>query len=300
MALNEHSLGKTLNNVFARTSRKESPAAAKGSLEVDLNLIRPPSQNPRQQMSNQGLQELADSITAHGVLQPIVVLRQEGGYEVLAGERRYRAAKLAGLQRVPVTVRDEVDPSEIAQLRLIENIQREDLNPIDVAQAYRSLIDEFKLTQEQVATQVGKDRSSVSNSLRLLTLPPKIQPLVADGSLSMGHARALAGMSDEGIAISLARRIVDEGLSVRAVERLVREAAQPVGKDAKPSAKPSKPAHLRELEQNLSRLFDAEVVITERQGKGKISVSFHSKGHFKDIVDLIDQAAQDARRQARM
>jgi len=299
MALNEHSLGKSLTNVFARTGRRESQAGGRGSLEVELNLIRPPADNPRQHMDDQQLQELAASISKHGVLQPIVVLRTDGGYEVLAGERRYRAARLAGLQRVPVTIHDAADPAEIAQLRLIENIQREDLNPIDLAQAYRALIDEFELTQERVAEQVGKDRSSVANSLRLLSLAPGVQELVAERSLSMGHARALAGVSDPATALSIARRVIEEGLSVRAVERLVREQAG--GSGPKPGAAPKgKPPHIRELEQNLGRLFDAEVAISERQGRGKLTVSFHSKGHFKEIVDLLDQAAQDARKSARM
>ncbi|MDA3960447.1 MAG: ParB/RepB/Spo0J family partition protein [Planctomycetota bacterium] len=298
MALNDKALGKSLSNVFARTAKKEPSVGGRGFLEVDLNLIMPPDNNPRTHFGDEALAELAASISKHGILQPIVVAKREGGYEIIAGERRWRAAKQLALAKVPVVVRAKGEPHEVAQLRLIENIQREDLNPIELALAYRALLTDFELTQEQVAEEVGKDRSSVANSLRLLTLPPAIQNLLGDGQLSMGHARALITLGNDRLALALARRAIEEGLSVRAVERLAREAAAgDTSRTEKPSAKKDKPPHIRELEGNLSRLFDAEVAVKERGGKGSLTVRFHSKGHFKAVLQQLESAFADSRKQ---
>lgn len=301
MATDDKALGKSLSKVFANTSRREPSATARGFLEVDLKLLMPPDGNPRQSFDEQALAELAESISKHGILQPIVVAKREGGYEILAGERRWRAAKRLQLPKVPVVVRSKGEPQEVAQLRLIENIQREDLNPLELAAGYRSLIDDFDLTQEQVAEQVGKDRSSVANCLRLLTLPQAIQDLVAQQRLSMGHARALITIDDERQALGLARRAIEDGLSVRALEHLVRSAAQDTEASATvPAPAPAasqrqKPAHIRELEGNLGRLFDADVAIKERGGKGSLTIRFHSKGHFHRVVETLEQAFEAAR-----
>lgn len=297
MALNENSLGKSLSSVFAKTAKKEN-VGGRGFLEVDLNLIIPPSHNPRQHFDEQSLDELAASIQQHGIIQPIVVMKQEGGYEIIAGERRYRAAKRLALSKIPVVVHEREDDRQLAQLRLIENIQREDLNPIELAEAYRQLIQIHGLTQEQAAERVGKDRSSLANSLRLLTLPRGVQSLVASSELSMGHARALAVIDDQDRCLALAKRIVTEGLSVRAAERLVREVGAGEAEKAgpPPPRKRAKPPAIRELEGNLARLFDAEVDVRERGGKGKLTIAFHSKGHFKTVIDQLEQAFAAARR----
>ena len=193
MAANkDDTLGTSLQRVLSTSSRMiPAPAAPnRGMLEIDLALIVPHKNNPRKMFDQDALQELAESIRTHGILQPLVVRKDGPAYEIIAGERRYRAAQLAGLARVPVVIREEADERQLAELRLIENIQRADLNPIEVAEAYRTLLEEHGLTQEDLARRLGKDRSSVSNSIRLLTLPQSVRRLVADGRLSMGHARA--------------------------------------------------------------------------------------------------------------
>ena len=217
MALSDNSLGRSLSDVFAKTVRREP---AKGYLEVDLTLVAPPAVNPRQEFDQQALIELAASVRQHGILQPIVVMKREVGYEVLSGERRLRAAKLAGLTKIPVVVRDDSNPQHLAELRLIENIQRENLNPIELAQAYQALIDQHQLTHDALSERLNKERSSISNSLRLLTLPDELQQLVASRQLTVGHAKILAGCSDPGWQRELARQILDHRLLRIRVDRV--------------------------------------------------------------------------------
>ena len=294
MAMHDNSLGKTMAKVFAKTQRKETSQST-GYLDIDVNLLIPSRHNPRSNFDPEHIEELAQSIQQHGILQPIVVVRRGGGYEIISGERRYRAAQKAGLSTVPVVIHDDVSEEELSALRLIENIQREDLNAIELALGYQNLIKEHGLTQEQIAEQVGKDRSSIANCLRLLTLPKAIQAMVAENSLSAGHARTLIPMTDQDRQRALAHRVINEGLSVRETERLVRS-----GQDAHADgqAKPTrneKPAHIRELEGNLYRLFGAPVHIRERAGKGTLTISFATKGAFKHIVDILDAAFRQSR-----
>lgn len=287
MAFANHGLGKSLSEVFAKTPRREG---GKGFLEVDLGLIIPPSHNPRQVFDEAALDELASSIHQHGILQPIVVMKQESGYEIVSGERRYRAAKKAGLTKVPVVVREGGDdPREVAELRLIENIQRENLNAIELAQAYQALIDDHSLSQEQVAEQVGKQRSSVANSLRLLALPKQIQNEVASGSLSQGHAKALLSCDTDDWRLALGRQIIDEGLSVRDAERLAKR-----GPGTAPPSGPGKPPHIKELEANLLRLFGTKVKIKEKNGKGSLSIQFVGKEQFQRVVTILDKTFKQA------
>lgn len=295
MALNENSLGKSLANVFEKTQKRDS--SSKGSVEVDINLIVPSPDNPRKVIDMQHLDELVQSVLQHGIIQPLVVIRRDGGYEIIAGERRYRAAIKAGLQKVPVVIHDDVSSEQLAEIRLIENIQREDLNPIELAQAYKSLIDAHRLSQEQVADKVGKDRSSVANSVRLLTLVDKVQSFVAQGQLSAGHAKALLSVKDTAVQESLALRTISEGLSVREIERLVKQQGEAPASSTG-SSRTAKPAHIRELEGNLRRLFGAGVQIRERDGRGALTIQFESKGAFKQIVDILDAAFKQAQQDA--
>lgn len=286
MSLADNSLGRSLQEVFARTPRREG---GKGYLEVELSLITPPRANPRTDFDPEALQQLAESIRQHGLLQPIVVLRREVGFEILSGERRWRAAKLAGLDRIPVVVRDESDPQHQAELRLVENIQREQLNPMELARAYQALIAEHGLTHEALATRLNKERATISNALRLLSLPDDVQKQVAAGELSAGHARALLA-ADQAQLRELARRAIAEGLSVREVERL---AKQPVPA-AEGVAAAGKPPHIRELEANLQHLFGSKVGIRERGGKGAITVHFDSKDHYLRVVTLLERFIRQA------
>lgn len=289
MALSDNSLGRSLSDVFAKTVRREQP---KGYLEIDLGLIVPPTANPRTDFDAQALEELAASLRTHGMLQPIVVMKREVGYEVLSGERRYRAAKLAGLTKVPVVVREENDPQHQAELRLIENIQRENLNSIELAKAYQALIETHGLTHDQLADRLNKERSTISNHLRLLGLPEEVQQLVSSGSLSMGHARALAGIADVAWQRALAQRAIDEGLSVREVERLAK--GGPVTVTPIDAARSAKPPHLRELETNLFHLFGTRVTVKERGGKGSMTLHFESKDHFQRVVAIMDRIVKQA------
>lgn len=300
----QQSLGRSLAQVFAKTARREAPEGLRGVLELDLGLIRPGATNPRKHFDDAHLQDLARSIAQHGVLQPIIVLRQESGYEILAGERRWRAARIAGHAKVPAIVHERVDAQTVAELRLIENLQREDLNPIEVAEAYRDLMEHHRLSQEQVADRVGKNRSSVANMLRLLGLPRPLRQVVAEGRLSMGHARALLGCPDPAEQAALAQRCLAEGLSVREIEGLVRAAnlaaASPhPAPSPDPGPAPRQAAHLRELQGNLSRLFDADVQVRERGGKGALTIRFRSKGHFQSVIAALEQASLAAKQTAR-
>jgi len=285
MSLSDNSLGRSLQDVFARTPRREG---GRGYLEVDIGLIVPSSANPRTNFDEGGIAELAESIRQHGVLQPLVVLKREVGYEILAGERRWRAAKMAGLAKVPVVVRDEADPRHQAELRLVENIQRRDLDPMELARAYQALIAEHGLTHEDLARRVNKERSSVSNALRLLNLPEDLQRLVAAGELSAGHARALLGCPDADRMRDLARRCVAEELPVRLVERLAKAAPEPA------AAAPKRDPNLVELEDNLRHLFGSRVRIREKGGKGTIAVDFESKDHYQRVVTLLERFIRQA------
>src|SRR5438132_12752062 len=211
-------LGKGLSALIL-----DVPEPSRGPTEVDLDLISPSEHQPRHQVDDTRLDELARSIKANGVIQPIVVRKVEGGYRIIAGERRWRAAQRAGLMRVPVVVKDvgAGNAAQLLEMAPIENIQREDLNPIDEAAAYEKLSTDFKMTQEQIAAAVGKDRSSVANHLRLLKLPLEVRAEVASGRLSMRHARALLGVPEEGGQCRVAREVIAQNLSVRETETLV-------------------------------------------------------------------------------
>ena len=289
MGLSDNSLGRSLSDVFAKTVRREPP---KGYMEIDLGLITPPTANPRLDFDPHALEELAASLRLHGMLQPIVVLKRDVGYEVLSGERRYRAAKLAGLAKVPVVVREETNPQHVAELRLIENIQRENLNAIELAKAYQSLIEIHGLTHEGLAERLNKERSGITNNLRLLGLPDEIQRLVVEGGLSMGHARALVAITDAAWQLTLARRIAADGLSVRDAERLAKDG--PVTAPAAPGEGVAKTPHIKELETNLYHLFGTRVTVKEKGGKGAMTLHFDSKEHFQRVVALMDRIIKQA------
>ncbi len=288
MALSDNSLGRSLSEVFAKTVRREP---VKGYLEVDITLIAPPGLNPRQDFDAQALQELAASVRQHGILQPIVVIKRDTGYEVLSGERRLRAAKLAGLTKIPVVVRDETNPQHLAELRLIENIQRENLNPIELALAYQALIDQHQLTHEALADRLNKERSSISNSVRLLTLPLELQTFISSGAVSAGHAKVLAGIGAGAWQLAVAHQIVEQGLSVRAVERLAKEG--PPSTSTSPRSG-GKSAHVKELETNLFHLFGTRVSVIERSGKGSLTLHFDSHDHFQRVVAIMDRIVKQA------
>ncbi|AMY13032.1 putative chromosome-partitioning protein ParB [Luteitalea pratensis] len=241
--------------------------------EVDLDLIDPNPLQPRTRFDDVKLQELAESISSAGLVQPIVVRRKGERFEIVAGERRWRAAQIAGLLKLPVHVSD-VSDEKLLQTALIENIQREDLNPIEEAQAYKRMGDESGLTQEQIAVAVGKDRASIANYLRLLRLPEQVRARVASGELSMGHARALLAVEDTATLLKAVDRVVASGMSVRATEALARKLSAPPPIDvAKPDVA-EKDVHTRQAEERLRVVLGTRVHI-QRKGKGgRVEIEF--------------------------
>jgi ParB family transcriptional regulator, chromosome partitioning protein len=258
-----------------------SPAQDR-SLDVDIDLLRPNRFQPRTQMDDGRIEELAQSIRSNGVIQPIVVRKSESGYEIVAGERRWRASQRAGLLKVPVVVRDIPDERLLAAA-LIENIQREDLNPIEEAHAYRRLSDEFGLTQEQIAESVGKDRSSVANYVRLLRLPPEVRDHVGGRTLSMGHARALLSLPDAESQLRAGREIVQKGLSVRDTEALVKRAVDPAPE--KPDV--PKDVHTRAAEERLRFALGTRVRIARKGKGGRIEIDFSDENELHRIYEQL-------------
>jgi ParB family chromosome partitioning protein len=276
-------LGKGLSALIP-----DAPDAPAGSLEVDIDLLQPNAYQPRTRMDDGRLDELVRSIRGNGVIQPIVVHRSGAGYRIIAGERRWRAAQKAGLHRVPVVVRDVVDddPGKLLEMALVENIQREDLNPIEEGHAYRRLVEEFHLTQDAIANTVGKDRSTVANMLRLLRLPEEVQHEVADGRLSAGHARALLALTDEGEQRRLGREVVARGLSVRETEALVKKAGEAQTPRA-PASEPASDVHTRAAEEKLRLRLGTRVRIVRRGSRGRIEIDFTSEAELIRLFDTL-------------
>jgi ParB family transcriptional regulator, chromosome partitioning protein len=252
------------------------------ALDVDTDLLRPNKFQPRTHIDDERIEHLSRSIRSNGIIQPIVVRRVDGGYEIVAGERRWRAAQRVGLLKVPVVVRD-IPEDQLLAVALIENIQREDLNPIEEAHAYRRLVDDFHLTQEQIADAVGKDRSSIANYVRLLRLPQEVRANLASGALSMGHARALLGIADEARQLQLARDIVASNLSVRETEALIRKAQQPA--PSKPE--PVKDVHTRAAEDRLRISLGTRVRIVRKGKGGRLEIEFTSEDELQRIFEYI-------------
>ena len=259
----------------------------KNSMELSLDDIAPNPYQPRQTWNDQQLQELANSIKENGVIQPILVRQKGSKYEIVDGERRFRAAEIAGLQKIPAMVRQTAD-SEMLALALIENIHRADLNPIEKAKAYQNFMETFGLTQEQAAQKLGQDRSVVANYIRLLNLPAEVKQMLVDGSLDMGHARAILALPTDDLRRRLANRALAGRLSVREVERLVRLALSE--KDEKKQKLIfEKPAHIRDLEEKIRSRLGTKVNIQARKNgqRGKIIIEFYSLDEFDNIAQML-------------
>lgn len=271
----------------------ETPATANEELrEVDIDLIEPNNVQPRTRFDETQLEELAQSIKTNGVVQPILVRKTNGGrYQIVAGERRWRAAQRAGLQRIPSVIRDVPD-DKMLELALIENIQRQELNAIEEAYAYKRLIETFNLTQETVAQRVGRDRTFVTNYLRLLRLPEDIQLLVEENKLSMGHARALLGIDDADKQREIARSVIDRNLSVRDTERTVKRVVAGADSNTVTLSTPSErgnDANTRAAESKLRRRLGTQVHILPNQSGegGKIEVQYYNDGDLQRLYELI-------------
>lgn len=292
-------LGRGLGALIADAAEEPQPREVVVSAMQELNLadIRPNPFQPRTEFDEEALNELAASIKSIGIVQPITVRTIEGGkYEIIAGERRYRASKLAGLTTIPAYIRKTEDDS-LLELALIENIQREDLNAIEVAISYQRLIDECQLTQDALSERVGKKRATIANYLRLLKLPAQIQLAIRDKKISMGHARAIISIEDPDTQFMIFEQILKYDFSVRKVEEIVRELSNPQPEPEpvpEPVAeKPKKPNEIGdyiELQKHLSRCFDTKVELKRNEnGKGKIVIAFRSDEELEKIIELLDK-----------
>ena len=276
-------LGRGLEALLGPVSRQE--AEASGSLqELPVSSIRPNPYQPRGRLDEPQFSELVASIETSGLLQPIVVRRHLDGYQLIAGERRWRAAQKLGWQKIAAVIK-EADDRTLLTLALVENLQRDNLSAIEEATSYQRLLDEFKLSQQEVARLVGRDRSTIANALRLLKLPPEVAGMVDEGKLSEGHARTLLGLTDRGQIIRLAERVVEQGWSVRDLEAKVRT-GRPAGARKEPVRQLS-PAH-RRIEDSLRKRLGTDVKVTaRRRGRGLLSVSYYSEDDLARVLELI-------------
>lgn len=300
MAAKKKGLGRGLNtlipsvpiendNVKKTVKQKEESetVSKKGEIQLSINKIEPNPDQPRNQFDEDSLQELADSIKQYGVLQPLLVKKRDDFYEIIAGERRWRAAKMAGLKEVPVIIRDFTD-NEIVEIALIENIQREDLSPIEEALAYKKLMEEFDLKQDEVATKVSKSRAAITNSLRLLKLDKRVQNMLEDEMISTGHARALLAIHDVNQQYEIAMKVFDEKLSVRDIEKLVKELNKPEKKKKENNKENEHSFLYTNLEEAMKQVLGSKVSIkNKKDNKGKIEIEYYSRDELERIVDMI-------------
>lgn len=297
MAVKRNGLGKGLDSLIPNKTEKtvktekkpeqknEESQNSSGEILVKINQVEPNREQPRKEFDEDSLMELADSIKQFGILQPLLVQKRKDYYEIIAGERRWRAAKIAGIKEVPIIIRDYTD-QEIVEISLIENIQRENLNPIEEAMAYKRLLEEFHLKQDEVAERVSKSRTAVTNSMRLLKLSPRVQQMIVDDMISTGHARALLAIDDEEQQYQLANRIFDEKLSVRETEKLVKALKNP-----KKEVKKQKSEHTfvyDNIEEQMKNIIGTKVSVNPKaNGKGKIEIEYYSEEELERIYDLI-------------
>ncbi|HOK43471.1 MAG TPA: ParB/RepB/Spo0J family partition protein [Thermoclostridium caenicola] len=274
-------LGRGLDALISSANALEN--ARDSVLEVKINDVEPNADQPRKVFDQERLQALAESIKEHGVVQPIIVRQDGSRYVIVAGERRWRAAKLAGLKTIPVVVK-ELSSRQVMEIALIENLQREDLNPIEEAEAYQKLMDEYSMTQEEVAKLVGKSRAAIANSVRLLTLAKEIREMLVDGRLTSGHARTLVAIEDENRQKELADLFVKKGLNVREAEKLAAQEAKRAAKKVRPK---KEDLEMTQLVEDLRTLFGTKIDLQRGKDKGKIVIEYYSKEEFDRIIDLL-------------
>ena len=273
-----------VKNVKERT---ETPRQKKVPMMVKISMVEPNQDQPRKQFDEDALLELTESVKQYGILQPLLVSEKKDYYEIIAGERRWRAAKLAGLKEVPVIVK-EFSEQELVEISLIEDIQREDLNAVEEAMAYKRLMDEFHLKQDEIADRVGKSRTAVTNSMRLLKLSAKVQQMLIDEMITAGHARAILAVSDMEKQESLAMRVFDEKLSVRETEKLVKAVLAPP-KEKKLHSYSAEDAAYENLEEKMKSIMGTKVLIHRKKNdKGKIEIEYYSRDELERIIDLFE------------
>ncbi len=302
MAVKKRGLGKGLDMLIPnkadtqKVRQMSTEAAASRQPEgeriatLPLQKVEPNRSQPRKKFDSKGLNELADSIREHGVITPILVQKEDDYYQIVAGERRWRAAKIAGLKEIPAIIKNYEGAEKLA-VSLIENIQREDLDVIEEAQAYRQLIDDYALTQEQVAKRVSKSRTAITNAMRLLNLDERVQTMLAEGAIAMGHARALLAIKSKTAQYALAQKVAAQQMSVREVERAVKQLSGTQGKASKTRKKKESDPYLRDMEEKMAQAVGTKVIISEKaRGKGKIEIEYYSMAELDRLFEIIRHA----------
>lgn len=283
----KHQEIKKLNNITESQGSQEKEGKNNGVMMVKISKVEPNREQPRKKFDEDSLLELSESIKQYGVLQPLLVSDKKDYYEIIAGERRWRAAKLAGIKEIPIIIR-EFSNQETVEISLIENIQREDLNPVEEAMAYKRLIDEFHLKQDEIAERVSKSRTAVTNSLRLLKLDLRVQNMVIEEMITAGHARAILGISDPDTQEMVASKVFDHKLSVRETEELVRKILNPSKKKEKVS-NTAEDAVYESLEEKMKGITGTRVFIRRKKNnKGKIEIEYYSRNELERIIDLFE------------
>ena len=294
MAGKKNALGKGLANLFSEEAIEEENEVVVKEVIVKepsdtmlkITEVEPNRNQPRKNFDEDLLQELADSIKQYGIIQPLIVQKREDYYEIIAGERRWRAAKIAGLKEVPVIIKDYTD-REIVEIALIENIQRADLNPIEEAQAYQRLIKEYNLKQDEVAEKVSKSRATITNSMRLLKLDDRVKQMLIDEMITSGHARALLGIEDKELQYTIAMRVFDEKMSVRDIEKIIKDMSKPTS-EKKTEIDEAVILAYKNLEDKIKNIIGSKVVIKNKDNnKGKIEIDYYSQEELERIVDMI-------------
>ncbi|ADD03588.1 MULTISPECIES: ParB/RepB/Spo0J family partition protein [Thermoanaerobacter] len=254
---------------------------------INIAYIHPNQYQPRKQFNEESLKELAESIKQNGIIQPIIVRKVASGYQIVAGERRWRAAKIAGLSEIPAIVRD-FDDLQVMEIALIENLQREDLNPIEEAKAYKALIEQFNLTQEEISKKIGKSRSVIANSIRLLNLDDRVQAMLVKGDITIGHAKVILSLPNKNLQYEAAKKVVTENLNVRETEDLVKNLLRKNGKSSQKGKSNRIDIHIKEIEDNLCSFLGTKVKISQRgKNRGIIQIEYYSDEDLTRIIELI-------------
>lgn len=280
-------LGKGLSALIPEDVVDTEQQDEKGKMLIPLNEIRNDNNQPRKAFDNDKIAELTESIKTHGIIQPLILRKSDDGlYVIVAGERRWRAAKMAGLKDVPAIVM-ELSEKDVLEISLIENIQRQDLNPIEEASAYKKLLSDFNLTQEDLSKRIGKSRTAITNTMRLMNLDIRVQQYIIEGIITEGHGRALLGIKDKEIQYELSQKVIDENLSVRELERLVKRILEGKTAEEKETNNELNP-YYKEIKNQLQSYFGTKVNISNKNNKGKIEIEYYSEDDLQRILDIID------------
>ena len=285
MAIKKSALGKGLGELIPEAGDKIIEETELNSvIDMDINKVSPDKEQPRKNFDEEKLELLANSIKEHGIIQPILVRKENDYYKIIAGERRWRAARIAGLKKIPI-LEKILDKKQTMEVSLIENLQREDLNPIEEAKAYKRLIDEFKITQEEIAIRIGKSRPAITNTLRLLALDDRILNYIIEGTLTEGHGRSIVSLENKEIQYEIAKKVIDDGLNVRQTETIIKN-LQNV--KTKPKEKQAKDIYTKDLENRLKTILGTKVSINKGRKKGKIEIEYYSSEDLERIIELFE------------